>query len=283
MSKKKIHPSRVIEHAQGRQGVKRSILLIVVGLVFVVSVVWVKTAGDKSAKEKVKMQMEKVDKKSVVEKAENKEKRNKAIEVKEWMAEGYKAFKIKDYDEAIACYKKAIVLNPDHAKAHYNLGSSFSNKEMLDEAISEFKQALTINPNYAEAHNNLGNVYDKKGMVDEALSEYKKAVIISPDLPPANYNLGRSYFNKGLNSLAAEHLHKAGVFFLKQGNREWALRAHRVLKQTKSKELEQSLFEKLHPEVKQKRVNPRNSFTKGDLKGRLKNEQDNSQKGEQSE
>jgi len=256
MSKKKVHSSRVIEQARGRRYLKRSLPLVVVGLVFVASVVWFTTAGDKSAEEKVKMQVEKADKKSVVENAEDKEKRNKTIGVKEWMARGYNAFKIKDYDEAIACYEKAIVLNPDHAMAHYNLGSLYDKKGMVDEALSAFKQTLTINPNYAEAHNNLGTVYDKKGMVDEALSEYKKAVIITPDLPPANYNLGHSYFKKGLNSLAAEHLHKAGVLFLKQGNRKWALRAHGVLKQTKSKELEQSLFEKLHPEVKQKKGEP---------------------------
>jgi tetratricopeptide (TPR) repeat protein len=90
-------------------------------------------------------------------------------------------------------------------------------------------------------------------MLDEALSEYKKAVAISPDLPPANYNLGHYYFRKGSNSLAADYLHKAGLLFLKQGNREWALRAYKVLKLTNSKELEQSLFEKLHPESKQKK------------------------------
>ena len=256
MSKKKVHSSRVIEQARGRRYLKRLLPLVMVGLVFVASVVWFTTAGDKSAEEKVKMQVEKADKKSVVENAEDKEKRIKTIGIEEWMARGYKAFQIKDYDEAIACYEKAIVLNPDHAKAHYNLGSIFSKKNMLDEAISEFKQTLTINPNYAEAHNNLGSVYDIKGMLDEALSEYKKAVIITPDLPPANYNLGHSYFKKGLNSLAAEHLHKAGVLFLKQGNRKWALRAYEELKKTKSKELEQSLSEKLYPEVKQKKGEP---------------------------
>jgi tetratricopeptide (TPR) repeat protein len=235
---------------------KNSISVSILILVLAVSMVWAEMARDKSAKEEAKKQMKKADEKSVVEKAEDKKDRDKAIEVKEWMARGYAAFKIKDYDEAIKCYKEAIALNPKLAKAHYNLGTNYSNKGMLDEAIPEFKQALTINPNYAEAHNNLGNVYDKKGMLDEALSEYKKAVTINPDLPPANYNLGLSYSRKGLNYLAAEHLHKAGLLFLKQGNREWALRAYEDLKLTNSKELEQKMYEKLHPEVKQKKGEP---------------------------
>ena len=46
-----------------------------------------------------------------------------------------------------------------------NLGAKYVNKDMLDEAIMQFKRALVINPDFAEAHNNLGVAYCKKKML----------------------------------------------------------------------------------------------------------------------
>ena len=192
-----------------------------------------------------------------VETVEDMGDRNKeTVEVNEWMARGYEAYKNKDYDKAIEYYKKAIVLNPNLAKAHYNLGTNYSNKGMLDEAISEFEQVLTIDPDYAEAHNNLGNVYSEKGMVDESLSEYEKAITINPDLPQAHYNIGFSYLQKGLNSLAADHLLKAGLLYLEKGDKESALVTYEVLKRTDSEEQEKTLFEKLYPGGEQGEKDP---------------------------
>ncbi|KPJ58105.1 MAG: hypothetical protein AMJ42_03915 [Deltaproteobacteria bacterium DG_8] len=220
---------------------KKSLSLIVLILIFVSGMAWAKTTEEKSTPEKVKVQIKETDDKSVVERAE------------EWYKKGVEAFKTHNYDEAIKCFKKAIDIKPNDATIHYSFGVAYFNKGMLDESVSEYKKALAINPNFAEAHNNLGNAYDRKGRLDEALSEYKKAVTINPDLPPANYNLGRTYYKKGLKSLAANHYYKAGLLFLKQGNKVWALRAYKGLKQTNSKELEKTLFEKLYPELKKKK------------------------------
>ena len=40
---------------------------------------------------------------------------------------------------------------------------------MLDQALSVYKQAITINPDDAKAHYNIGRVYLVKGMRDPAL------------------------------------------------------------------------------------------------------------------
>ncbi len=49
-------------------------------------------------------------------------------------------------DEAIACYKKAIELDPKLAKAHYNLGDALSGKGQVDEAIACYKKAIELDP-----------------------------------------------------------------------------------------------------------------------------------------
>ena len=51
---------------------------------------------------------------------------------------------------------KAIVLTPDFAKAHSNLGGTLKELGRLDEAEASYCQALALKPDYAEAHNDLG-------------------------------------------------------------------------------------------------------------------------------
>ena len=85
---------------------------------------------------------------------------------------------------------------------------------------------------------------------DEAIDCYKKAIEINPDYAAAHNNLGHAYCIKKMYSLGADHFYKAGLLFLKQGNRKWALYAYEVLKSIKSEELEKALYKKLYPDIK---------------------------------
>ena len=85
-------------------------------------------------------------------------------------------------------------------------------------------------------------------MVDEAVSAYKKAVDINPDLTVTHYNLGVVYLVNGLDPMAADYFYKAGLMYLKKGDRESAAKAYEGLKRTTSKKLEQALYEELYPE-----------------------------------
>ena len=46
----------------------------------------------------------------------------------------------------------------------------------LDEAVAEYKKALSINPNHAKAHYNLGNAYLKEEDYRLAKTHYDKAM-----------------------------------------------------------------------------------------------------------
>lgn len=110
---------------------------------------------------------------------------------------------------------------------------------------------MRLYPSGAKIHNNLGIFYKKLGRHEEAISQHKKALAIDPDYARAHYNLGLVYGGKGFFSLAADHLYKAGLLLLKQGDGGGALKAFDDLKRTKSKELEQNFFEKLSSELRQ--------------------------------
>jgi tetratricopeptide (TPR) repeat protein/cephalosporin hydroxylase len=79
-------------------------------------------------------------------------------------------------DEAEASYTKSIALKPDYADAHYNLGITLQALGRLDEAEASYRQAIALKPDNALAHNNLGNVLRKLGRFDEAEASYRQAI-----------------------------------------------------------------------------------------------------------
>ena len=79
-------------------------------------------------------------------------------------------------DEAIACYRQAIELDPKLAVAHNNLGVALKQQGRLDEAIAEGRQAIELDPNYAGAYSNLGLALSSKGDVSDAIATLQKAI-----------------------------------------------------------------------------------------------------------
>jgi tetratricopeptide (TPR) repeat protein len=100
-------------------------------------------------------------------------------------------------DEAIACYQKALALDPDLATAHYNLGNTRSRKGQLEEAIVCYRTAIALDPKFAMAHTNLGVALSRRGRVDEAIACYRTAIASDPKLSTAHYGLGLALAGRG--------------------------------------------------------------------------------------
>ena len=103
-------------------------------------------------------------------------------------------------DASIEAYKKALVINPDYAEAHYNMGNAFFEHGKLNESIEAYYKAVTIKPDYAEAYTNMGRALKRKGKLEEAIEAYKKGLTIKPDYAGAYYNMGNAL--KELGKLA---------------------------------------------------------------------------------
>ena len=88
------------------------------------------------------------------------------------------------WDEAIACYRKAIELDPKHAETYYNLGSALHGKGKVDEAIECFHKAIELDPKHAKAHANLVLALHGTGKVEEAIDCYLKAIALDSKQPP---------------------------------------------------------------------------------------------------
>lgn len=60
---------------------------------------------------------------------------------------------------AITCYQKALQINRDFVKAHFDLGITFHDKELAEEAITCYQKVLYMNPDHANAYYHLATIY----------------------------------------------------------------------------------------------------------------------------
>ena len=83
----------------------------------------------------------------------------------------------------------SLLIKPDYAEAHNNLGVALRDQDKPKEAITSYNRALLIKPDYAEAHNNLGVALKGQGKIEEAIAAYNKALLIKPDYAETHRNL----------------------------------------------------------------------------------------------
>ncbi|HKX96206.1 MAG TPA: tetratricopeptide repeat protein, partial [Candidatus Nitrosocosmicus sp.] len=119
---------------------------------------------------------------------------DKAIEINPQYADAYNNKGLSLYyigsQDAIACYDKAIEINPEYDLAFYNKGLVLAVTGNNQEAIACYDKAIEINPQYADAYNNKGLSLYYLGDNQEAIACYDKAIEINPQYADAFYNKG---------------------------------------------------------------------------------------------
>ncbi len=95
-------------------------------------------------------------------------------------------------DLAIACFQKAIYLQPDYAIGHCNLGNALLQQGNHKEAIISFNEALSIDPSFAEVYYNLGLVLVEITKLDEAIACFEAAIALKPEFAEARNNLAQA-------------------------------------------------------------------------------------------
>ena len=97
------------------------------------------------------------------------------------------------HDEAISTYLRVLELEPDHARAHINLGTLYYNRQ-------DFVSCRAALPARGDGRSpvclgllRLGNVLDETGRIAEAVAAYKTAIRLAPTYADAHYNLALAY------------------------------------------------------------------------------------------
>jgi Flp pilus assembly protein TadD len=121
-------------------------------------------------------------------------------------------------DEAIACYRRALALRSDYAKACLNLGAALMDTDALDEAGEYLNRAAALDPKLPEAPYNLGNLAEKRGDDAAAAENFRRAAALRPGFYEAHNNLGAVLLKAGEAEPARESFARAAA--LRPGDAE---------------------------------------------------------------
>jgi len=94
------------------------------------------------------------------------------------------------WDEAQEHYRRAIAINPFHARAMNNLGIGFSRRGQPQQAITFYHRAIEVAPEVADSYLNLSAALGAIGRFSEALAATDLAIARQPSAANAHNNRG---------------------------------------------------------------------------------------------
>lgn len=115
-----------------------------------------------------------------------------------------------DPGKAEALLLKAVEVNPNSVKTHFNLGLLYVQEKKYKEAIEQYKTVSQLDPARTDAFFNLGYLYAVKKDYTDAEKMYKKVVELKPDyLDEALFNLAMVQKRLGNIDTCIANLEKA--------------------------------------------------------------------------
>jgi len=106
------------------------------------------------------------------------------------------------YPEAIAAFKRAVVLLPSYG-SYMLLGNSYVYTRDYEASVEAYKKAIQIDPKNVRAYYQLGIAYDYQQRYDESIKVYNEVLKIDPHHQGARYYLAVAY--------AAQHNKRAAI------------------------------------------------------------------------
>ncbi|HEX7645405.1 MAG TPA: sulfotransferase [Burkholderiaceae bacterium] len=133
-------------------------------------------------------------------------------------AASYESGKLVD---AIACYSKAVELEPQQFDVLNNLGNALKDLGRLDEAEKSYRAAIAANPECAEAWCNLSLLYKAMGRHDESEEACNKSRALDPNYVGALIQAGDLAIDRG-RFAEAEQLFRQGMAADPKSAEAWA-------------------------------------------------------------
>ena len=128
-------------------------------------------------------------------------------------------FRLKGFDFARQMFSRAIVLDPNYARAYAGVADCCSmlytywdsSEDNLNEAEAASRKAMELDPELAEAHVARGLALSLKKNFEEAEGEFEKAISLDPKLYEAYYFYARTSFLQGKMEKAARLYEQASA------------------------------------------------------------------------
>jgi tetratricopeptide (TPR) repeat protein len=134
-----------------------------------------------------------------------------------------------DFEAALKSFRKATLINDQHALAFKQMGLIYQRMGRIEEAQINLERAaglhmvlnqeteaeeilntvLTLRPDTTNVYNTLGIIYRHQGRLQEAVAAYAKALKVHPDDENIFFNMARVYIDMNDIPRAQESLRKA--------------------------------------------------------------------------
>ena len=131
---------------------------------------------------------------------------------KVWDLLGVAYWRKGDESKALEHYCEALVLDPDSAKTHSNLGALYFSRSMrtqdrtdYNQAMENFKKAIEYDPALAIAYRGLGLGYKAVGRTNDAIVVWEKGLEKDPSDDFIILHLGKAHLERGDKSRALEY------------------------------------------------------------------------------
>jgi tetratricopeptide (TPR) repeat protein len=83
--------------------------------------------------------------------------------------------------ERIAQFRKMATEDPDNELGHYRLGGLLMEEKQYDEAIASFKRTLELSPQFSKVYQLLGQCYLAQGQPKEALDVWQQGYAVADE------------------------------------------------------------------------------------------------------
>ena len=114
-----------------------------------------------------------------------------------WANLGQVLHALKQDQDALGCFDKALALAPDDIGILTNRANALLSLGRHEEALAEFRQILARVPQHPEARLNSGIAHAALGALDEAVAEFDHALTLVPGHPAAHFNRGVALYDLG--------------------------------------------------------------------------------------
>jgi tetratricopeptide (TPR) repeat protein len=127
-------------------------------------------------------------------------------EIEHWLHNGLQFMEEEDYENAIACFKKILLLEPGINQARNYFGLCLSYQGNNKKAISQFEKLIELEPDHAIYHYNLASALANDNRLEDAVEKLRKSIQLDPDNDTVIFYLAELYCNMGVISEARRTL-----------------------------------------------------------------------------
>ena len=111
-------------------------------------------------------------------------------------------------EKAFEAFKIAISINPKNSDVYINLGNLWRKDNEPDRALACYDKALQVEPRLITAHNMKSEILMELGQIDQAVEGFLFVSRHDPNNYKAYNNLGLCYYDLGLFSNASKYFQK---------------------------------------------------------------------------